>query len=110
MTVSYGSIAHGNKDPLLARARELHDIITHIISPEKAAMFTAFPFRESHNHMSIRIFKMLVVVEKLPTWFFGGQYAKMGRTRVLTQQLLNEPFNEVKKRMVRFRAVDGFFA
>jgi hypothetical protein len=29
----------------------------------------------------------------------------MGRTRELAQQLFNEPFDEVKKRMVRFRAV-----
>jgi len=34
----------------------------------------------------------------------------MGRSRELSQQLLNEPFNEVKARMVRFSIVKGQFA
>lgn len=34
----------------------------------------------------------------------------MGRSRELCQQLLNEPFNEVKAQMVRLRTVDGRFA
>jgi cytochrome P450 len=50
-----------------------------IISPERAAMFTAFPF-----------------LEKLPVWCFGGSLALMGRSRELVPQLLNEPFDEVK--------------
>ncbi|KAJ8592746.1 cytochrome P450 [Rhizopogon salebrosus TDB-379] len=84
MAVTYGHIAHGdkNEDPFLARGLELTEILTRIITPEKAAMFTAFPF-----------------LEKLPTWCFGGWYALMGRTRELSQQLLNEPFNEVKARV-----------
>jgi hypothetical protein len=40
-------------------------------------------------------------------WCFGGDYALMGYTRKLSQQLLNEPFNEVKARMVRFCTMDG---
>jgi hypothetical protein len=52
-----------------------------------------------------------VAVEKLPSWCFGGVYALMGRGRELCQQLLNEPFNEVKAQMVRFcRVADGDFA
>jgi hypothetical protein len=50
MTVTYGHIAGGDEDPFLARARELIEILTRLITPEKAAMFTAFPFREFHNH------------------------------------------------------------
>jgi hypothetical protein len=49
---------------------------------------------------------MSVAVEKLPTWCFGGDYALMGHTRELSQQLLNGPFNEVKARMVRFFTMD----
>ncbi|KAG1907629.1 cytochrome P450 [Suillus fuscotomentosus] len=64
----------------------LMDMKTHffprIVSPEKATMFTAFPF-----------------LEKLPFWCFGGAFALMGRCRELVQQLLNEPFNEVKAQM-----------
>jgi hypothetical protein len=50
MAVTYGHIARGDEDPLLARARELNEFILRLITPEKAAMFTAFPFREFHNH------------------------------------------------------------
>jgi len=46
MAVTYGHKADGNEDPFLARARELLNIVTQLVSPEKAAMFTAFPFRE----------------------------------------------------------------
>ncbi|OJA17244.1 hypothetical protein AZE42_11545 [Rhizopogon vesiculosus] len=41
VTVTYRHIAHGDEDPFLTRARELIDIV----------MITAFPFRESHNHV-----------------------------------------------------------
>ncbi|KAG1792663.1 cytochrome P450 [Suillus plorans] len=79
MAVTYGYNAHGHEDPFLSRAREVFDIGNYVISPEKAAMFTAFPF-----------------LEKLPLWCFGGA---LGRCRELVQQLLNEPFNEVKAQM-----------
>ncbi|KAG1907635.1 cytochrome P450 [Suillus fuscotomentosus] len=82
MAVTYGYHAHGHEDPFLSRARELFDIGNRIVSPEKAAMFTAFPF-----------------LEKLPFWCFGGAFSLIGRCRELAQQLLNEPFNEVKAQM-----------
>ncbi|KAG1726305.1 cytochrome P450 [Suillus lakei] len=82
MAVTYGHSAHGSEDPFLARAYELGEIGKHIISPERAAMFTAFPF-----------------LEKLLIWCFGGVFALMGRSRELSQQLLNEPFDEVKAQM-----------
>jgi hypothetical protein len=44
MAVTYGHLAH--EDSFLTRAHELLDIGKHIASPEKAAMFAAFPFRE----------------------------------------------------------------
>ncbi|KAG2032253.1 cytochrome P450, partial [Suillus americanus] len=79
MAVTYGHLAHGHEDPFLTRARQLLHIGEQMISPDKAAMFTAFPF-----------------LEKLPSWCFGGAHAQMGRSRELAQQLLNEPFDEVK--------------
>ncbi|KAG1792683.1 cytochrome P450 [Suillus plorans] len=82
MAVTYGYNAHGHEDPFLSRARELFDIGNRIVSPEKAAMFTAFPF-----------------LEKLPLWCFGGAFSLIGHCRELAQQLLNEPFNEVKAQM-----------
>ena len=50
MAVTYGRIARGDEDPFSALARELNEIAIRLITPEKAAMFTAFPFREFHNH------------------------------------------------------------
>ncbi|OJA16754.1 hypothetical protein AZE42_12640 [Rhizopogon vesiculosus] len=82
MAVTYGHIAHGEEDLLLARAREFLDVVLRVLTPEKAAMFTAFPF-----------------LEKLPMWCFGGDYALMGCTKELSQQLLNEPFDKVKAQM-----------
>ncbi|KAG1829370.1 cytochrome P450 [Suillus variegatus] len=77
MAVTYGHLA--DEGSFLSRAHEILDIGKQILSPEKAAMFTAFPF-----------------LEKLPFWCFGGSFALMGRCRELSQQLFDEPFNEVK--------------
>ncbi|KAG1836949.1 cytochrome P450, partial [Suillus subalutaceus] len=93
MAVTYGHLAHGHEDPLLTRARELIDIGKHITSPERAAMFVAFPF-----------------LEKLPFWCFGGAFALMGRCRELCQQLLNEPFNIVKAQMANGTASHSLVA
>ncbi|KAG1864586.1 cytochrome P450 [Suillus tomentosus] len=82
IAVTYGDLAHGNEGSYLTRAHELVDIAKQILTPEKAAMFTAFPF-----------------LEKLPFWCFGGAHSLMGRSKELSQQLLNEPFNEVKAQM-----------
>jgi len=49
MAVTYGHRAHGDEDPFLTRAHELLNVATQLVSPEKAAMFTAFPFRECLN-------------------------------------------------------------
>ncbi|KAG2051170.1 cytochrome P450, partial [Suillus hirtellus] len=81
MTVTYGHLA--NEGSFLFHAHKILDIAKQIVSPEKAAMFTAFSFHEC-------------LFEKLPLWCFGGAFALMGRCRELCQQLLNEPFNEVK--------------
>ncbi|OJA20201.1 hypothetical protein AZE42_04627 [Rhizopogon vesiculosus] len=49
--ITYGPIVHGGEDSFVARARELIDIATRISSPGRAAMYTAFPFREFYNPM-----------------------------------------------------------
>jgi cytochrome P450 len=82
MAVTYGHAVRGTQDPFLDRTQELLDIARHLLSPERAAMFTAFPF-----------------LKKLPVWCFRGAYALMGRSRELCQQLLSEPFDEVKAQM-----------
>ncbi|KAG1764840.1 cytochrome P450 [Suillus occidentalis] len=93
MAVTYGYLAHGDECSFLSRAHELLDIGKHIASPENAAMFAAFPF-----------------LEKLPFWCFGGAYAQMGRSRELSQQLLNEPLNEVKAQMANGSASHSLVA
>ncbi|KAG1839420.1 cytochrome P450 [Suillus subalutaceus] len=93
MAVTYGHLAHGHEDSLLTRVHELVDIGRYIISPEKAAIFTAFPF-----------------LEKLPFWCFGGAFALIGRCRELCQQLLNEPFSEVKTQMANGTASHSLVA
>ncbi|KAG1876664.1 cytochrome P450 [Suillus subalutaceus] len=82
MAVTYGHLADGHEDSFLTRAHEVLNIGKYIVAPERAAMFTTFPF-----------------LEKLPFWCFGGAFALMGRCRELCQQLLNEPFDEVKAQM-----------
>ncbi|KAG0694426.1 cytochrome P450 [Suillus ampliporus] len=91
--VTYGHAARGNGDPFLSRASELINIGKQILSPESAAMFTAFPF-----------------LEKLPMWCFSGAYALMRRSRELSQQLLNEPFDEVKTQMANGTASHSLVA
>ncbi|OJA17695.1 hypothetical protein AZE42_06709 [Rhizopogon vesiculosus] len=83
MVITYGHIPQRG-DPVLARAHELVDIVARIVTPEKAALFSAFPF-----------------LKRLPAWFFSKDYALMERSRELCQQLLNEPFNEVKAQMAK---------
>jgi cytochrome P450 len=82
MAVTYGHLADGHEGSFLTRAHELLDIGKHIASPERAIMLTAFPF-----------------IERLPLWCFGGALALIERSRKLSQQLLNEPFDEVKVQM-----------
>ncbi|OJA17138.1 hypothetical protein AZE42_05090 [Rhizopogon vesiculosus] len=48
-TVTYGHTIHRVGDPTIARAYELADIAKRIITPEKAALLAAFPFRECLN-------------------------------------------------------------
>ncbi|KAG2337220.1 cytochrome P450 [Suillus weaverae] len=93
MAVTYGHPARGSEDPFLARAHELVEIAKHVTTPERAAMFTAFPF-----------------LEKLPFSCFGGVFALMGRSRELSQQLLNEPFNQVKAQMANGNASHSLVA
>ncbi|KAG1771066.1 cytochrome P450 [Suillus placidus] len=93
VAVTYGHLAHGHEDSFLTRAHELLEIAKYIVSPERAAMFTAFPF-----------------LEKLPFWCFGGAFALMGRSRELCQQLLNEPFDEVKAQMANGTASHSLVA
>jgi hypothetical protein len=45
MGMTYGHVAHTDRDPLLEKAHEFNHIMTRVTAPEKAALFTIFPFR-----------------------------------------------------------------
>jgi hypothetical protein len=53
MAVTYGYVAHGDGGATLARVYELAGIAKRLLTPEKAALFAAFPFRECFNKTSI---------------------------------------------------------
>ncbi|KAG2138876.1 cytochrome P450 [Suillus cothurnatus] len=93
LAVAYGHLADGHEGSFRTRAHELLNITKDVISPEKAAMFTAFPF-----------------LEKFPFWCFGGSLALIGRSRELVQQLLNEPFHEVKAQVANGTASHSLVA
>ncbi|KAG2148907.1 cytochrome P450 [Suillus clintonianus] len=93
MAVTYGHKARGRDDPFLDPAQELLEIAKHLLSPERAAMFTAFP-----------------LLAKLPSWCFRGAYSLMGRCRELAQKLLKEPFNEVRAQMANGTATQSLVA
>jgi len=66
MAVTYGHVATETKTHFLLALMKLFGIVMRLIPAEKAAMFTAFPFREFHNPvMSTRTFKRRFVVEWL---------------------------------------------
>ena len=46
MDMTYGHITEKDEDPVLDRTHELASIVSRIITPERAALFAAFPFRE----------------------------------------------------------------
>ncbi|OJA15963.1 cytochrome p450 [Rhizopogon vesiculosus] len=91
--VTYGRITRRDGDPVLDRLHEIANIINHVITAEKAALLRAFPF-----------------LEKLPAWCFSRDYALLGRSRELCQQLLNEPFKEVKEQMAADTASQSLVA
>ncbi|KAG1840373.1 cytochrome P450 [Suillus subalutaceus] len=93
MAVTYGHLAGGHEGPFLTRTRELLDIVKYIASPERAVIFTAFPF-----------------IEKLPLRYFGGGLALIERSRELCPQLLNEPFDEVKAQIANGTASHSLVA
>ena len=51
MGMTYGHIAEKDSDPVLDRTHELAGIVSRIITPERAALFAAFPFHEYLNAM-----------------------------------------------------------
>ncbi|OJA18086.1 hypothetical protein AZE42_04180 [Rhizopogon vesiculosus] len=91
VAITYGHTA--NREATLTSVLELADVAKRVLTPEKAALFTAFPF-----------------LEKLPAWCLGGDYALLGHSKELSQQTLNVPFDEVKAQMAEGTASKSLVA
>ncbi|KAG2151674.1 uncharacterized protein EDB93DRAFT_1083127 [Suillus bovinus] len=90
--------------------RNIHFLPAHTNSLRLANIFflpRGLPFSQPFLSVSAFVDDVIlgvqheVAVEKLLFWCFGGAFSQMGRCRELSQQLLNEPFNEVKAQIVR---------
>ncbi|KAG2054479.1 hypothetical protein BDR06DRAFT_1007656 [Suillus hirtellus] len=91
MTMTYRHLA--DEGSFLSHVHELFDIGKQTTTPEKAAMFMAFPF-----------------FEKLPFWCFGGSFAIMGYCRASSQQLFDKPFHKVKAQIADGTALRSLVA
>jgi hypothetical protein len=49
MSMTYGDMTREEREPVLDKAHKFINIVAKITSPEKSALFTAFPFREYRN-------------------------------------------------------------
>ncbi|KAG1843825.1 cytochrome P450 [Suillus subalutaceus] len=81
MAFTYGYDVAPRNDPMVANVKELVDILAKALSPERSAILSAFP-----------------ILTRLPAWLPGpGCQRDAARARELAGQVLNVPFNLVKK-------------
>ncbi|KAG2145344.1 cytochrome P450 [Suillus bovinus] len=81
MAFTYGYNVAPRNDPMVANVKELVDILAKALSPERSAILSAFP-----------------ILIRLPSWLPGpGSQRDAARARDLAGQVLNVPFNLVKK-------------
>ncbi|KAG1722559.1 cytochrome P450 [Suillus lakei] len=81
MAFTYGYDVAPRNDPMVATVKELADILAKALSPERSAVLSAFP-----------------ILTRLPAWLPGaGSQRDAARARELAGQVLNVPFNLVKK-------------
>ncbi|KAG1857933.1 cytochrome P450 [Suillus tomentosus] len=81
MAFTYGYDVAPRNDPIVANVKELVDILAKALSPERSAIVSVFP-----------------ILARLPAWLPGlGSQRDAARARELAGQVLNVPFNLVKK-------------
>ncbi|KAG2369077.1 cytochrome P450 [Suillus spraguei] len=81
LAFTYGYDVAPRDDPIVSDAKELVDILAKALSPERSAILSAFP-----------------ILTRLPAWLPGpGSQRDAARARELAGQVLNVPFNLVKK-------------
>ncbi|KAH7884762.1 cytochrome P450 [Phlebopus sp. FC_14] len=82
MALAYGYEMAARDDPMVRTVRELVNLLAKALSPERTAVLSAFP----------------IPVERLPEWFPGAGFKRdAAYGRKLAQQVLDGPFNLVKK-------------
>jgi hypothetical protein len=99
MAFTYGYDVAPRNDPMVANVKELVDILAKALSPERSAILSAFPIRERTK--CVPECRLFVLVTRLPAWLPGpGSQPDAARARELAGQVLNVPFNLVKKNIV----------
>ncbi|KAG6334580.1 hypothetical protein ID866_4517 [Astraeus odoratus] len=84
MAITYGYDTIPENDPFVSKLVRFVTIIVEVVTAERAAIFTAFPF--------------LVYI---PSWLPGGVYKqRAGESRALARQVLDDPVNYVKQSIV----------
>ncbi|KAG1735601.1 cytochrome P450 [Suillus paluster] len=83
MAVTYGYETKPRDDPFVTSVQKVIRIITHVLTPEKAAIMMLFPF-----------------LNRLPSFIPGGKYKKQApECRILVKEVMEKPFEYVKKQM-----------
>lgn len=99
MAFTYGYDVAPRNDPIVANVKELVDILAKALSPERSAILSAFPICERSKF--VPEYCSVVLVTRLPAWLPGpGFQPDAARARELAGQVLDVPFNLVKKNIV----------
>lgn len=83
MEITYGYEAASENDPFVSNATRLMQIAVSVVTPERAALHTAFP-----------------ILACIPSWMPGGRYKqRAGECRALARRVLDDPVDYVKDSM-----------
>ncbi|EGO24791.1 hypothetical protein SERLADRAFT_349289 [Serpula lacrymans var. lacrymans S7.9] len=84
LAATYGYEVKPHNDPVVVALEELVDILAQVMSPEQAALLTAFPF-----------------LEHFPAWFPGASFKRSApHCQDLVVQVKDVPFDFTKKNVV----------
>ncbi|KAF9238503.1 cytochrome P450 [Melanogaster broomeanus] len=83
MSVTYGYEVSPKNDPFVTKMEKFLDLFKTVLTPERTALFGAFPF-----------------LAHIPSWLPGGRYKQRAvECRSVAFDILNDPINYVKKQM-----------
>ncbi|KAG6334369.1 hypothetical protein ID866_4720 [Astraeus odoratus] len=84
MTITYGYDAAPENDPFVSKLVGLGEIVVEVVTTERAALLSAFPF-----------------LAYIPSWLPGGIYKqRAGESRTLARQVLDDPVDYVKQSII----------